>query len=231
MNPCSTLYLVRNQHNLCAFEILLPEGSNEFNEDDPVEQTCKTFMEQTCGCTMGTKGSPCSSLFPLKYYVARKQQVAELTSKELDLLIMGSLMSVVNTQDDIKDGRHKLSKRKRTFCCFQIDGQRVCQVTYRFLLGIGNHRLKSIKSHLKHNGLTPRVNGNTRKLPHNTTPFEEIQRVVKFILNYAEDHAILLPGRIPGYKRDDIKLLPSNVSKQVSLVIHYYTVPSNVSIP
>ena len=80
-----------------------------------------------------------------------------------------------------------------------------------------------------HNGLTPRVHGNSRKLPHNTTAFEEI-RVVKFILNYAEDHAILLPGRIPGYKRDDIKLLPSNISKQVSEVIHYHVVPSNVSI-
>ena len=26
--------------------------------------------------------------------------------------------------------------------------------------------------------------------------------VVRYILQYAEDHAILLPGRIPGYKRD-----------------------------
>ena len=67
-----------------------------------------------------------------------------------------------------------------------------------------NHRLKSVKSHLKNDGLTPRVNGNTKKLPHNITPFEKVQHVVKFILSYAEDHTILLPGHIPGYKRDDI---------------------------
>ena len=29
---------------------------------------------------------------------------------------------------------------------------------------------------------------------------------MKFILQYAEDNTILLPGRVPGYKRDDIQL-------------------------
>ena len=39
--------------------------------------------------------------------------------------------------------------------------------------------------------------------------------MVKFLQNYAEENALLLPGRIPGYKRDDIKLLPSSRSKRV----------------
>ena len=30
----------------------------------------------------------------------------------------------------------------------------------------------------------------------------------------AEDHAILLPGRIPRYKRDDFQLLPSSITKR-----------------
>ena len=37
--------------------------------------------------------------------------------------------------------------------------------------------------------------------------------VVRFILNFAEENAIILPGRIPGFKRDDVKALPSNLSK------------------
>ena len=36
---------------------------------------------------------------------------------------------------------------------------------------------------------------------------------MKFILNVAEDQALLLPGRIPGFKRVDVKLLPSVLSK------------------
>ena len=37
--------------------------------------------------------------------------------------------------------------------------------------------------------------------------------MLRFLLNYTEENGILLPGRIPGYSRSDIKLLPSSVSK------------------
>ena len=37
---------------------------------------------------------------------------------------------------------------------------------------------------------------------------------VTFIKNYAETHGILLPGRIPGYKRMDLQLLPTHMTKR-----------------
>ena len=40
-----------------------------------------------------------------------------------------------------------------------------------------------------------------------------MKKVVTFLTNHAEDHAILLPGRIPGYNRFDLKLLPSSTTK------------------
>ena len=43
--------------------------------------------------------------------------------------------------------------------------------------------------------------------------FAEIQRVSRFILNFAEQHSIILPGRIPVFKRDDVKVLPSCETK------------------
>ena len=42
---------------------------------------------------------------------------------------------------------------------------------------------------------------------------EDIQGVVKFITNYATRNALVLPGRVPGFKRDDVKLLPSSHTK------------------
>ena len=36
---------------------------------------------------------------------------------------------------------------------------------------------------------------------------------VKFIKNVAEEQALLLPGRVPGFKRIDMKLFPSNLTK------------------
>ena len=80
---------------------------------------------------------------------------------------------------------------------------------------LGKERYESLKKHYIACGLTTRQHSNKRRRPHNALSFAEIKRLVKFIENYAEDHAILLPGRIPGYKRDNLQLLPSNTTKKV----------------
>ena len=83
----------------------------------------------------------------------------------------------------------------------------------------GMDRFKAIKGSYIANGLTPRVHGNHRRLPYNTLSYVEIRNVVRFLTTYAEIHALLLPGRIPGYKRDDIQLLPSSTTKKVKCVL------------
>lgn len=40
-----------------------------------------------------------------------------------------------------------------------------------------------------------------------------VERVVKFTMNVSEEQALFLPGRVPGFKRIDVKLLPSSVTK------------------
>ena len=42
-----------------------------------------------------------------------------------------------------------------------------------------------------------------------------------FLENYTEENSILLPGRIPIYKQDDIRLLLSNPSKVVRYLNMY----------
>lgn len=102
------------------------------------------------------------------------------------------------------------------------NGYKVCKSTYAFLYGVGTkHRLENIKKHYLEHGMDIRVHKNTRQLPPRALSFVEITSLVKFIENYAEQHAILLPGRIPGYKRDDIKLLPSSTSKKVEYSYMY----------
>ena len=64
-------------------------------------------------------------------------------------------------------------------------------------------------------GLETRVHGNSQIRPHNALSWDMVMNIVKFICNYAEENAILLPGCIPTHKRDDIKLLPSSDSKKV----------------
>lgn len=77
-------------------------------------------------------------------------------------------------------------------------------------------RFKAIKAHYLATGLTTRVHKNTRRLPPNTLTFVEIKNLVRFVKAYADLHGILLPGRIPGYKRDDLQLLPSSTTKKVT---------------
>ena len=59
---------------------------------------------------------------------------------------------------------------------------------------------------LKASFLAARVHGNVRRLPKHALNLEEVKNLVTFLTNYAEKNAILLPGRIPGYKRDDLQL-------------------------
>ena len=56
---------------------------------------------------------------------------------------------------------------------------------------------------------------NTKRSPYHAMPFDATLYVLTFLHNYTEENAILLPGRIPGYKQDNIKLLPSTPSKAV----------------
>ena len=77
------------------------------------------------------------------------------------------------------------------------------------------HRLKALKKHYVENGVEPRVHKNTKRLPPRAATYDEIVALMTFLQNYAEADAILLPGRILTYKRDDLKLLPSDSSKKV----------------
>ena len=78
----------------------------------------------------------------------------------------------------------------------------------------GRPATKNLKKCLRSNGLATRTHGNLQRSPAHVLSLSSTEFVVRFALNYAEQHTLLLPGRVPGYSRSDIKLLPSSVSKQ-----------------
>jgi len=176
---------------------------------------CNAFVENTCGCKWGN-GKPCSLLFTKEYYTTFRSQASFLTREQLDLVLLGSVMSTTS-DGDVVAGRHKPAKRQRTALTYMHKGHQLCRVTFNFLHGIGKHRVPAIKKNFIENGLETRTHGNTKTRPHNALTWDMVTNIVKFINNYAEQNAILLPGRIPGYKRDDIKLLPSSDSKKVRI--------------
>ena len=178
-------------------------------------EVCKQFYTTSCGCS-NAQGKPCSSQFTVEHYVELRAQCGLLTHDELDLVLMGFTSSAMVDSNDIRDGRHQNPpKRKRLTMLYKHHGIDVCRKTFLFLYGIGKDRLQAVKDSYKKEGLQVRRHKNTQRSPHHAMPFAAKRNVATFLYNYAEENAILLPGQIPGYKRDDIKLLPSSCSKKV----------------
>ena len=46
-----------------------------------------------------------------------------------------------------------------------------------------------------------------------TLPLDVAEDIKNFLSNYADENAVLLPGRIPGFKNEDIQLLSSSNTK------------------
>ena len=89
----------------------------------------------------------------------------------------------------------------------------ICRDVFLILYGISNICFRQLREHYKNSGLSSRTHGNTKRLPKNTIPYAVVEDDKLFFSNYAEENEISLPGRIPGYKDEDIKLLSSHETK------------------
>lgn len=121
-------------------------------------------------------------------------------------------MANISMDEDVgPKSKHLHVPRHRSRITFFHHGHRICRTTFLKHAPPGKCRFEVLKLHYLATGLTTRQHGNHNRLPHNALSFSDTQNAVDFIKNYAEANAILLPGRIPGYKRDDLQLLPSGV--------------------
>ena len=130
----------------------------------------------------------------------------ELTAAELDLVILANIQ--VFSRDEYIGG-----KRRSSRCNYQHRSILICREMFLHLYGISDSRLRRLKEHYDQYGIFPRTHGNTKRLPSNTLPQLVTENVHNFLANYVEENAIVLPGRIPGFKSDEVKVLPSSETK------------------
>ena len=83
-----------------------------------------------------------------------------------------------------------------------------------FFLHVGCKRYNAVKKAYVTNGLEPIIHGNTFHLPSHAFTTKDLQNITFFLTNYAEEHGILLPGRIPSFKRCDLLLFPTQSTKK-----------------
>lgn len=172
----------------------------------------KTFWENTCKCKLAEGDKPCSTTLSLDDFYDSRNNCNELSSAELDLVILGAIQSSLNCNEISVSGRSE-KQRKVSRMAFYYHGKRICRTSFPFLHCLSKNRLCSLVKHYRKNGLTLRVHGNKKRLPSSAFSAETVANVVKFITNIAEEQALLLPGRVPGFKRVDVKLLPSVLTK------------------
>lgn len=123
-------------------------------------------------------------------------------------------MAGMNTTETVATiANHKDDDHEKCCTTFTHPGKPVCIRMFKFLHGIREKQLKNLKKNVKLNGLCPKVHGNTNRRPKHALSFTSTEYVMRFLLSCAEQHALLLPGRIPGYICDDLQLLPSSTSK------------------
>ena len=68
--------------------------------------------------------------------------------------------------------------------------------TFLFVHNIGKKRFHNLVKHYQLNGVSCTVHANIRQYSRNAAPFAEGERAVTFIKNYAEIHAVPLPGKL-----------------------------------
>ena len=153
---------------------------------------------------MGVGETACSTTLSLDDVTECRNNCSELSSAELDLVILGIIHSSLNCNETSISGRVG-KNRQSTRMCFFYHGKRICKKTFLFLQCLQSYRFHRLVKQYRKNGLTLRTHGNLKRLQGSATSTETVERVVKFIKNVAEEQALFLPGRFPGFKRIDVK--------------------------
>ena len=153
------------------------------------------MLESTCGCKKGLSSQPCSTQFSADHLMSVRSSCSELSRSELDMVVMGQLMAGMDdTSTTNPHSRNKEKPRQRAVYSFYHQGKQVCEKMFRFLHTIGETRYKNLKKSLLTHGLATRSHGNLKRSPAHALSLSSTEFVVRFIMNYAEQNALLLPG-------------------------------------
>ena len=174
-----------------------------------VNITIGEFLQKGCGCKSNCIGE-CTDIQRIR------DSFLALTSEEKDIFVLSIFMQ------SFKPGE---SVDLINYC---IEGKRICRQTFLFLTNISKWKLQNLKGHYNENGLVSRRHGNVGRAPPNSHSFETRKTVKSFIENYADNHGVILPGRIPGYRDQSIVLLFSAETKLN--VYGFYKECCNVSV-
>ena len=72
----------------------------------------QAFAAKTCGCALGDNGDPCTSTIKIVDILDCRNNLPELSSTELDLVILGMIHCAINC-DQVRDSGRAEKTRQR----------------------------------------------------------------------------------------------------------------------
>ena len=109
-------------------------------------ENVREFLEGGCKCSRGPKDSPCSSQFTVEEIMANLNNCQELSSRELDLVILANIQAVTR----VETVGQKRSRSPR--CNFLFQSKPICRDMFLFMYGISDSRLRRLREHYENSG-------------------------------------------------------------------------------
>ena len=181
---------------------------SETTEDGEVGLV-KRFLNAMCGCKLGKGNSCCTSALTLRDVIEYRASCHELTSNELDMVILAQL----SAHSTISSRLHDESIRSHATATYFYKNNKLCRKSFLFLHTISDKRFRNLVDRYRVHGVAPQVHGFAGSSPPNTTPFDSVTSMLQFVKNFAASISLPLPGRLPNFRYERVQLLPTDMTK------------------
>ena len=184
----------------------------EATGDKPSEEMEEEEQMPACTCKL-FDSKPCHTRFDRnKLFMFRLTSIG-LSWENLDANILGCIGAGFHQSDTTEGTKRKSTDRVASRTDYFHGGHRICREIFKYLYEIGQDKLNNLIKHYKQEGHRPRIHKKIKKRPIHSLSFETTYAAHDFILNYASLHVVHLPGRTPHHWRCDVKLDPTNCTK------------------
>ena len=139
----------------------------------PEKVRVERFFKKTCKCKLAADEKPCSLTLTIDDFVDCRSNCCELSSTELDLVILGAIQCLLNCHESSTSGRAEKG-RQNTRMAYYYHGKRICMRTFLFLHRLQKNQFFSLVKHYRKNGLSLRVHGNKKRLPSSASSTETV---------------------------------------------------------
>ena len=129
-----------------------------------------------------------------------------LSSAEKDMVLMGIMQTCMVSSQRTKRSKQRNAERKQVQSRYTFHGEPLCRAALLYVMAMSKNLITAVSKHYQREGLCPRTYSKRGK----ALTITATRLVTEFIDKYSQQHALQLPGRVPGFRRELLQLLPSS---------------------